>query len=44
MPNGPRRRRSFGLATMRERAQAAGGDLTVTSDPGEGTVVEVVLP
>jgi signal transduction histidine kinase len=44
VPGGPRRRGSFGLTTMRQRAQALGGDLTVSSDPGEGTLVEVVLP
>jgi signal transduction histidine kinase len=44
VPGGPRRGGSFGLTTMRERAQALGGDLTVRSNPGEGTVVEVVLP
>ena len=43
-PGGPRRPGSFGLTTMRERAQAMGGDLTIESDPGEGTLVEVVLP
>jgi signal transduction histidine kinase len=43
-PGGPRRPGSFGLTTMRERAQAMGGDLTIQSDPGEGTIVEVVLP
>jgi signal transduction histidine kinase len=43
-PGGPRRRGSFGLTSMRERAQALGGDLTVESKPGEGTLVEVTLP
>jgi signal transduction histidine kinase len=43
-PGGPRRRGSFGITTMRERAHALGGDLIVRSDPGEGTLVEVVLP
>jgi signal transduction histidine kinase len=43
-PGGSRPRGSFGLTTMRERAQAMGGDLTIRSDPGEGTLVEVVLP
>jgi signal transduction histidine kinase len=43
-PGGPRRLGAFGLTTMRERAQAMGGDLTIQSDPGEGTLVEVLLP
>lgn len=43
-PGGARRRGSFGLTTMRERAHALGGDLFVSSRPGEGTLVEVVVP
>jgi len=34
----------FGIATMRERAEAMGGRLQVTSLPGKGTTVEAVLP
>ncbi|HET9544908.1 MAG TPA: ATP-binding protein [Gaiellaceae bacterium] len=34
----------FGLVSMRERAEALGGQLTVASRPGEGTRVELVLP
>lgn len=34
----------FGLVSMRERAEALGGRLTVASRPGEGTRVELVLP
>ncbi|MEM7734273.1 MAG: GAF domain-containing protein [Deinococcota bacterium] len=34
----------FGLHTMRERAEAIGGVLTVSSKPGEGTHVRVVVP
>ena len=34
----------FGLETMRERSQSAGGELTVESAPGEGTTVAVSLP
>jgi signal transduction histidine kinase len=44
VPGGPRRRGSFGLNSMRERVEALGGDLSVSSKPGEGTVVEVMLP
>jgi signal transduction histidine kinase len=36
--------RRFGLRSMRERAQLAGGQLTVRSVPGEGTVVEARVP
>jgi len=35
---------SHGLAGMRHRVQAAGGRLTVTSSPGEGTRIFAVLP
>jgi signal transduction histidine kinase len=34
----------LGLASMRERAAAAGGTLTVRSGPGEGTLVRLELP
>jgi len=34
----------LGLVTMRERATAVGGRLTVTSEPGAGTVVELHAP
>jgi signal transduction histidine kinase len=43
-PGGARRRESFGLTSMRERARARGGDVVVQSAPGEGTLVEVTLP
>jgi signal transduction histidine kinase len=36
--------KSFGLAGMEERARALGGELNVSSRPGFGTAVEVVLP
>lgn len=34
----------FGLLGMRERAARIGGDLNLVSRPGEGTLIEVVLP
>ncbi len=34
----------YGLTTMRERAQQAGGRLTITSTPPRGTTVEAVVP
>ncbi len=34
----------FGLQSMRERSEALGGSLRVTSTPGGGTTVEAVLP
>jgi signal transduction histidine kinase len=34
----------FGMNTMRERAEALGGHLQVTSAPGNGTTVEVTIP
>ncbi|HEY2704061.1 MAG TPA: sensor histidine kinase [Candidatus Dormibacteraeota bacterium] len=36
--------RRFGLRSMRERAELAGGQLTVMSAPGQGTVVEARIP
>jgi signal transduction histidine kinase len=37
-------RASFGLLTMRERAESTGGSLEVQSEPGTGTTVIVRLP
>jgi len=34
----------FGLQAMRERVEACGGDLTLESDPGEGTTVVITIP
>jgi signal transduction histidine kinase len=34
----------FGLEAMRQRAERAGGRLTVESTPGEGTAIAVALP
>jgi signal transduction histidine kinase len=36
--------RRLGLTSMRERATTAGGTLTVTSEPGGGTTVRLVVP
>jgi signal transduction histidine kinase len=41
---GPGRGVSFGLLSMRERAEALGGTLRIDSFPGEGTTLTVVLP
>jgi signal transduction histidine kinase len=38
------RGRHFGVTGMRERAQLAGGDLSVESAPGEGCVLSVWMP
>jgi signal transduction histidine kinase len=44
-PTGAQNRtRRFGLRSMTERAQLVGGRLTVTSAPGQGTVVEARVP
>jgi signal transduction histidine kinase len=43
-PSQPHPPSSFGLISMRERAEALGGHLRVESEPGRGTSVEVVLP
>ena len=34
----------FGLVGMMERAESLGGELTITSEPGQGTVLELNLP
>jgi nitrate/nitrite-specific signal transduction histidine kinase len=39
-----KRRRSFGLATMRERAESVGASLEVLPVPGEGTTIRVRFP
>jgi two-component system sensor histidine kinase UhpB len=38
------RRGRWGMTTMRERAEAAGGSLRLQSAPGEGTRVEATVP
>jgi signal transduction histidine kinase len=34
----------LGMSTMRERAEAIGGNLRIVSAPGEGTVVDLIIP
>jgi signal transduction histidine kinase len=34
----------YGITTMRERAEQVGGHVTITSQPGHGTLVEAVVP
>lgn len=43
-PSTPPTKASLGLLGMRERVRMVGGLLTVQSQPGEGTRVEVVVP
>jgi PAS domain S-box-containing protein len=43
-PAGPPARRGFGLRTMQERAQRIGGQLTIASEPGQGTRVVAAAP
>ncbi|MFF2480699.1 sensor histidine kinase [Paenibacillus sp. NPDC058071] len=38
------KRGSYGLSTMRERAQKLGGDTEIISKPGSGTRVKVTIP
>jgi signal transduction histidine kinase len=35
---------AFGLATMRERVESVGGDLSIAGEPGCGTTVTAILP
>jgi signal transduction histidine kinase len=44
LPIPPQRGPRFGLAAMRERAQAVGGKLEVVSGPGAGTILRLDLP
>lgn len=39
-----RRQKSFGLVSMRERAELTGGSLQIQSSPGKGTTVTLHLP
>jgi signal transduction histidine kinase len=42
-PTSPRSPQSFGLQSMRERAESLGGDFELESSPGHGTTVRVTL-
>jgi signal transduction histidine kinase len=43
-PDGPRSAASYGLIGMRERTESLGGEFKLTSAPGEGTTIDVILP
>ena len=43
LPTGPRKPNSLGLFGLRERAQLLGGETTIVSTPGRGTMVEARL-
>jgi signal transduction histidine kinase len=40
----PRSSQSFGITSMRERTESLGGRFTISSSPGHGATVEVLLP
>lgn len=44
LANALRHAQALGLISMEERAQALGGQLTIDSGPGRGTIVRVELP
>jgi two-component system sensor histidine kinase DegS len=37
-------KRNYGLQSMKERAEAVGGEVEIESAPGEGTTVGIILP
>jgi signal transduction histidine kinase len=43
-PEGPRSAASYGLTGMRERTESLGGEFKLTSAPGAGTTIDVLLP
>jgi signal transduction histidine kinase len=43
-PEDPRKPGSFGLMGLRERAYLLGGEVSIASEPGRGTTVEVRIP
>jgi signal transduction histidine kinase len=44
IPAGPRKPNSLGLFGLRERAALLGGEATIVSTPGHGTMVEARIP
>ncbi len=40
----PSHQGNYGLLTMRERAEGLGGTCTISSSPGSGTLVDVLIP
>jgi signal transduction histidine kinase len=44
VPTAPRKPSSLGLFGLRERAQLLGGEATIDSTPGQGTMVEARFP
>jgi two-component system sensor histidine kinase UhpB len=43
-PPGPGQERGWGLVGMRERASLLDGELTITSNPGQGTSIQAQIP
>jgi signal transduction histidine kinase len=43
-PDAPAAPGHYGLVSMRERAEAAGGRFAMTSAPGQGTTVDFWMP
>ena len=43
-PDAPPEPGHFGIVSMRERAEAAGGRFALTSAPGRGTTVDFWMP
>ncbi|TVR60376.1 MAG: response regulator [Spirochaetaceae bacterium] len=43
-PAAPRPEKRFGIVGMRERVEHVGGEMSVQSSPGKGTLVRVVIP
>jgi signal transduction histidine kinase len=43
-PDGPRSAASYGLTGMRERTESLGGQFKLSSAPGTGTTIDVLLP
>jgi signal transduction histidine kinase len=43
-PSQPRAESSYGLISIRERTESLGGEFRLSSEPGRGTSVEILLP